>query len=260
MVTAHVEREPSFTWMTLSCPPRSRFEEYKRTRDPKLRTHLVEGHLNIAYAVARRFIGRGEDLEDLKQVALLALVQAVDRFDPSFGVTFASFAIPTIMGSLKRHFRDRGWAVRPPRPVQERYLAIAGFMETLTQTLGRSPTIAEIAARGNWSDDEVHEALDAASIHRRHRSWHVDPDHTAREPAGVDPEFSRAENRRIVEELLGDLPARERAIIRMRFYEGLSQSTIGGRLGISQMQVSRLLACSMARLRVLATDRGLSSE
>jgi len=127
VVTAH-EREPSFKWMSVSRSPRSLFQEFKRTRDPELRTRLVEGHLNIAYAAARRFIGRGEDLEDLKQVALLALVQAVDRFDPSFGVTFSSFAVPTIIGSLKRHFRDRGWAVRPPRPVQERYLAIDGLI------------------------------------------------------------------------------------------------------------------------------------
>jgi RNA polymerase sigma-B factor len=241
-------------------PSRSTFAEYQRTRDPVLRERLVEANVNIAYAAARRFTGRGEELEDLKQVALLALVQAVDRFDPSRGLAFSTFAVPTIIGTIKRHFRDRTWAVRPPRPVQERYLEVAALGETLTHELGRSPTIADIASRARCSEDEVHEALDAAHVHRRHDRWATDRDRSFAEPGHLDEELDRVESRTIVEELLNGLPEREREIVKMRFYDGLAQSTIGQRVGLSQMHVSRLLAQSLTRLRVLAADRALSQS
>jgi RNA polymerase sigma-B factor len=212
----------------------------------------------MAYAAARRFAGRGEDMEDLKQVALLALVQAVDRFDPSLGLAFSTFATPTIIGTLKRHLRDRTWAVRPPRPVQERYLEIAALGETLTHELGRSPLIAELARRAKCSEDQVHEALDAASLHRRHDALATDPVRSFAEPGKLDQELDRVETRATVEELLDALPERERQIVRMRFYDGLAQSTIARRIGVSQMQVSRLLAQSLTHLRALAAERTLS--
>ncbi|HYL52239.1 MAG TPA: sigma-70 family RNA polymerase sigma factor [Acidimicrobiia bacterium] len=239
-------------------PPRSAFAEYQLTRDRGLRDRLVEGHLNMAYAAARRFAGRGEDLEDLKQVALLALVQAVDRFDPSMGLAFSTFATPTIVGTLKRHLRDRTWAVRPPRPVQERYLELAALGEALTHELGRSPTMAEIATRAKCSEDQVHEALDAASVHRRHDALASDRSGPFSEPGRIDQELDRVETRATVEDLLDALPEREREIVKMRFYDGLAQSAIAHRIGVSQMQVSRLLAQSLTHLRGLAAERTLS--
>jgi RNA polymerase sigma-B factor len=239
-------------------PPRSAFAEYQRTRDPVLRDRLVEGHLNMAYAAARRFTGRGEDSEDLKQVALLALVQAVDRFDPSLGLAFSTFAIPTIIGTLKRHLRDRTWSVRPPRRLQERYLELAALGEALTHELRRSPSMAEIACRAKCSVDQVHEAFDAAFLHRRHDALATDRAQAFAEPGRLDQELDRVESRVTVEELLDALPEREREIIKMRFYEELVQSAIAHRIGLSQMHVSRLLAQSLTHLRALAAERALS--
>jgi RNA polymerase sigma-B factor len=203
-----------------------------------------------AYAAARRFQGRGEDPEGLEQVALLSLVQAVVRFDPSRGVAFSTFAVPTVVGSLKRHFRDRSWAVRPPRSVQERYLEVAALRDALTNELGRAPNVAEIAARGKCSQDQVHEALDAAYVHRRHQQWGTVGDYLFAEPGSVEDGFERVEHHMLIERLLDELPERERSVIRLRFFEGLTQSAIGRRLGVSQMHVSRLLARTLEQLRV----------
>ena len=137
------------------------FAEYQRTKDRRERDRLFEAHTHLAYTIARRFAGRGEDMDDLRQVALLALVQAIERFDPSRGLAFSTFATPTIAGSLKRHFRDKAWAIRPPRPVQERYLEMNAVLEGLTNELCRAPTVAEIATHGNWSKQQVSEALAA---------------------------------------------------------------------------------------------------
>lgn len=212
----------------------------------------------MAYAAARRFAGRGEDLEDLKQVALLALVQAVDRFDPSLGLAFSTFATPTIMGTLKRHLRDRTWAVRPPRRVQERYLEVAALGEALTHELGRSPSMAELASRAQCSEGQVHEALDAAYLFRRHDALVSDRARPFAEPGSVDQELESVETRSIVEGLLDVLPVREREIVKMCFYDGLAQSTIAHRIGVSQMRVSRLLAQSLTHLRGLAAERTIS--
>jgi RNA polymerase sigma-B factor len=232
--------------------------EYQRTRDPRLRESLVEAHANLAYAVARRFSGRGEEPEDLRQVALLALVQAVDRFDPSRGLAFSTFATPTIAGTLKRHFRDRTWAVRPPRPVQERYLEVAALGEELTHQLGRVPTVAELAGHGKWSEDEVHQALDAAYMHRRHEPWPTHTEQGQREVGTVDADLDRVESRNILEQLLESLPEREREIVELRFFGELPQAAIGRKVRLSQMHVSRLLAQSLARLRVAAFEHAPS--
>jgi RNA polymerase sigma-B factor len=232
------------------------FAEYQRTKDRRERDRLFEAHTHLAYTIARRFAGRGEDMDDLRQVALLALVQAIERFDPSRGLAFSTFATPTIAGSLKRHFRDRAWAIRPPRPVQERYLEMNAVLEGLTNELCRAPTVAEIATHGNWSKQQVSEAL-AARGHRRFEYWGEADQGDHPEPGVIDERFSGVEDRHVVDELLGDLGSREREVVKLRFVDGLAQSVIGTHLGVSQMQVSRLLATSLKTLRTAAVNRAL---
>src|SRR5437016_9065036 len=145
---------------------RQKFHEYGRTRDPVLRDRLVTAHMGLAEYLARRFTNRGEPLDDLLQVASLGLLKAVDRFDPGRGLEFSTYATPTIVGELKRHFRDKGWAVRVPRRVQELHLAMATVVATLTQDLGRSPTITEIAQQSGASEEEVLEAMEAGRAYR----------------------------------------------------------------------------------------------
>src|SRR5215217_9222973 len=142
------------------------FEEFARTRDSRLRDRLIEAHLGLAEYLARRFTNRGEPLDDLVQVASLGLVKAVERFDPSRGLEFTTFATPTIVGELKRHFRDKGWAVRVPRRVQELHLRLGGVVSQLSQELGRSPTIGEIAHAATVSEEEVLEAIEAGHAYR----------------------------------------------------------------------------------------------
>src|SRR6476659_5593127 len=145
---------------------RRKFVEFAETRDPALRDQLIEAHLGLAEYLARRFANRGEPLDDLVQVASLGLVKAVERFDPSRGLEFTTFATPTIVGELKRHFRDKGWAVRVPRRVQELHLRVTRVIDDLSLEIGRSPTVPEIALRAGTSEDEVIEAIDAGSAYR----------------------------------------------------------------------------------------------
>ena len=145
---------------------RARFVEYRETGDRELRNALVEDHVRLAEFLARRFAQRGEALDDLRQVALLGLLKAVERFDPDRGVQFSSFATPTILGELKRHFRDRGWAVRVPRRIQELNLQLNETVATLSQDLGRSPTPSEIARRAGVREEDVLESMEAGSLYR----------------------------------------------------------------------------------------------
>ncbi|MGH9101914.1 MAG: SigB/SigF/SigG family RNA polymerase sigma factor [Acidimicrobiales bacterium] len=231
---------------------RRMFERYAATRDPELRRLLVEAHLGLAEYLARRFGNRGEPLDDLVQVASLALVKAVDRYDPERGVEFSTYATHTIAGELKRHFRDKGWAVRAPRRMQELYLRLGEVVSRLSQELGRSPTVAEMAHTSGVSEEEVLEALEAGQAYR---SSSLDT------PAGEEGEdlgqrlgedeagFDRAEGRAVLVPLVSQLPRRQQMILRLRFFEGMTQSEIARHLGISQMHVSRLLARSLAQLR-----------
>jgi RNA polymerase sigma-B factor len=233
--------------------PLADFAEFQISRDPRLREDLVRAYRNLAYMVARRFAGRGEEMEELEQVALMALDQAIERFDPARGTAFSTFAVPTIAGTLKRHFRDHTWALRPPRQLQERYLAVSETIDRLTAELCRTPTIEEVAADGDWSRSEVDEAQ---SVGRARRSCeHLcfnEPD--VPDPGEVDPQLRRVEDREIVNRLLGRLEARERRVVELRFFEGLSQSRIGERFGVSQVHVSRLLSTSMETLRRAALE------
>ena len=244
-------------------PLDERFVEYQRTGDRRLRDELVEAHLPLARFLARRFDHRGESADDLLQVALLGLLKAVDRFDPERGLQFSTFATPTILGELKRHFRDKGWAVRVPRRMQELHLQLANAVATLTQEWGRSPTPADVALRLGVSEEDVLEAMEAGGLYRL-----TSLDGTAAgDDDGTDltsligdddPEFERVEQRSQLYGLLGTLPERERAIVYLRFFDGLTQSEIATRVGISQMHVSRLLARSVEHLRSQVLE-GVSS-
>jgi RNA polymerase sigma-B factor len=230
-----------------------KFVEYRRTRDRTLRNELVEEHMRLAEFLARRFVHRGEPLDDLRQVALVGLLKAVERFEPDRGLQFSSFAMPTIVGELKRHFRDRGWAVRVPRRVQELHLELDRTIAALSQELGRPPTPREIAARAGVQEEDVLESMEASSLYRLPS---IDAIRSGDDAAGapaerlgeVDAEMGAVDNRLAVGELLSLLPEREQTIVYLRFFEGLTQSEIAEHVGISQMHVSRLLVRSLETL------------
>jgi RNA polymerase sigma-B factor len=227
------------------------FAELARTGDSQLRSQLVEAHLGLAEHLARRFVYRGEAYDDLVQVASIALIKSVDRFDPDREVEFSTFATKTILGELKRHFRDKGWAIRAPRRLQELYLHLNQSVASLSQTLGRSPTIAELAADTGTSEEQVLEALEAGQSYRSTSLDSAGPDEEGLgSRLGVEAEgIGVAEWRTVLEPHVRALPAREQAILRLRFVDGLTQSEIAKRIGLSQMHVSRLLVQSLATLR-----------
>jgi RNA polymerase sigma-B factor len=228
------------------------FAELRESNDPAVRDRLIQSHLGLVEYLARRFSGRGEPLDDLVQVATIGLVKAVDRFDPEREVEFSTYATPTIVGELKRHFRDKGWAVRVPRRLQELNLRLDSVIGRLSQELQRSPTVAEIAEAAEATEDEVLEGLDAAhaytlisldaQLSQEGLSYH--------EQIGDEDEaLEGLEDRVSVGPLLRKLPPRERRMLYLRFFKGLTQSEIADQLGISQMHVSRLLAKTLAQLR-----------
>jgi RNA polymerase sigma-B factor len=229
-------------------------ERYHRGGDPAARDALVERFLPLARGLARRYQSGGEPLEDLEQVASLALLKAVDRFDPSRPTAFSSFAVPTILGELKRHFRDRGWSVRVPRDLQETAVRVERVTHDMTRDLARAPTPSEIASDLGLTTERVLEAREAASAYR---AISLDRPHDdAEEPEQVsdsigveDPGFDLAEDAATVERLMAVLGEREREVLRLRFVEDLTQSEIGRRIGVSQMHVSRLIRHSIAQLR-----------
>jgi RNA polymerase sigma-B factor len=236
---------------------REQFARYAQNRDTALRDELVSAHLGLAEYLARRFANRGESLDDLVQVASLGLLKALDRFDPDRGVEFSTYATHTIVGELKRHFRDKGWSIRAPRRMQELYLRLGKVVAIMGQELGRSPTIAELAMEVKVSEEEVLEALEAGQAYR---SASLDVATEEGEPlatrlGGEDPSLEDAERRATLSPLLAQLSPRERLILQLRFFDGLTQSEIANRLAISQMHVSRLLARSLAQLRSAAENR-----
>jgi RNA polymerase sigma-B factor len=245
----------------------ARFAEYRQTGDIKVRNELIEAHVRLADFCARRFVYRGEPFDDLRQVALVGLLKAVERFDPDRGVRFTSFATPTIVGELKRHFRDRGWAVHVPRRLQELHLQVGRLVGTLSQELGRPPTTAELADRASVSEEEVLESMEAATLYRLSSLDVTRVDDDGLEVAvgsrlgAEDPEFGSAESRVEVLELLRQLPDREQKIVYLRFFEGLTQAEIAERVGLSQMHVSRLLARSLDELATrVGSEAGMGVE
>jgi RNA polymerase sigma-B factor len=232
------------------------FEAYHRDGDAATRELLATLYLPLARHLARRYRGRAE-LDDLEQVASLALLKAIDRFDPTRGLEFSTFAYPTILGELKRYFRDHGWAVRVPRELQERSLDVSRTSDRLSARLGRAPTAAEVAGALGTSTELVLEAFVAAAAHypdRLDATSEDDPDREARAPGVEDPGFARAEDAATLGTLIDRLPPHEREAIRLRFAEDLTQTEIGARLGVSQMQVSRILRRALATLQELAGD------
>ena len=237
------------------------FREYRRTGDRRVRNRLVEEHLTVPDYYVRRYSGRGVPHDDLRQVALLTMLRSIDRFDPDLGIEFGTFASRTIEGELKRYFRDRTWAVRPPRRAQELHLELRRAEEELTQRLGRSPTVAELADELDESVDHVLEALEAGAAHRASsldqpaRDDGDDPAPRAeRLVAGDEPGYGRVDQRMLVVELVEQLPEREREIIALRFFEGMSQPEIAERIGVSQSYLSRLLRKTLLHLRELLED------
>jgi len=219
-----------------------------------LRQHLVEAQLPLVHHLAQRFRGRGEPYDDLVQVGTIGLLNAVDRFDPERG-SFTGFAVPTILGEIRRHFRDRGWAMRVPRRLQELGRQVSEAREVLTQRLGRSPTVQEIAAHLEADTDLVLEALDTASVYAT-VPLPSTPEEGEMAPLGfIDSGLELVEQRATLRPLLARLPARERTILALRFVRGMSQSQIAAEVGVSQMHVSRLITRSLAVLR-----EGLNEE
>lgn len=221
---------------------------------PALRERAIEAWLPLAQHLTHRYSGRGEPTDDLAQTAAIGLIKAVDKFDPSRGVDFAGYAIPTIIGELKRHFRDRTWDIRVPRRLQELRLSISEANSTLLQSLGRSPTVADIAAHLNLTEEEVLEGLEGARAYNAvSLSTPTGDGERATELGDMlgaeDGEYELAELRVALGPALATLDEREQRILTLRFYGNLTQSQIADQIGVSQMHVSRLLARALAKLR-----------
>lgn len=229
-------------------------ERYFRDRDPAVREELVNRFLPLAISLANRYTGGPEPTEDLHQVASLGLVKAIEGFDPTLGHGFASYAAPTILGELKRHFRDRGRQVHLPRGLQERIALIDKAAEELPTSLGRAPSAADVAEHSGLGLEEVLEAMEAASARRPYSlDATVGPDEDAALLVDTigdeDPSFSTVEYGEAISRTLEELPERERMILHLRFVEDLTQSEIADRVGISQMHVSRLLRRALDAVR-----------
>ena len=222
-------------------------------RRSTLREQVIEAWLPLAHHLARRYVGRGEPFDDLLQVAVVGLIKSVDRYEADRGTDFAGFAVPTILGEIKRHFRDRTWSVRVPRRLQELRMLIAAANDTLTHQVGRPPTVAEVAEHLGVSDEEVIEGLEGA------RAYQAD---SLAKPVGDDGStelgdslgsedagYELTELRLALRPAMAALDEREQRILSLRFYGNLTQAQIAEQLGISQMHVSRLLARSLATLR-----------
>ncbi len=232
-------------------------DSYALTHDPALRGELLSAYQGLAYSLAARFSRRGEDLDDLKQVALIGLLHAIDRFDPARGTELTTFATATIQGELKRYLRDRGWSVRVPRRVHDLHLRAHHAIDELTQERGRSPTMTEVAQRVGVSVEDVLEAIEAGGL-RQNASLEdagaVDDDRSTLLGVGDDA-LADVDHRLALLPLISRLSEREQAILRLRFVSGCSQTEIASRVGISQMQVSRLLSRSLSQLRGLAAQQ-----
>ena len=244
---------------------RDLFAAYREAGDEQDRLHcrekLVDQYIGLVEFLARRFRNRGEPLEDLVQVGTIGLLKAIDRFDLEREVEFSTYATPTVVGELKRHFRDKGWAVRVPRRLQELHLELTKTVNRLGQELGRSPTVAEIAEAAGISEEEVLEGLEIAQAYNfTSLDAPIDSDDAgsttfADQLGSEDDQLENLEYRASLAPEMEKLPERERKILYLRFFKGMTQSEIAGRLGISQMHVSRLLNRTLVRLRDALAER-----
>ena len=247
--TAHAER-------TTQDRARARelFAKLADASDNTVRDELVRMHLPLVEYLARRFRNRGEPLEDLVQVATIGLIKSIDRFDLERGVEFSTYATPTIVGEIKRHFRDKGWAIRVPRRLQELKLTLTKATSELSQTLGRSPTVGELATHLGLQEEEILEGLESANAYSAVSldatdSGDDDAPAVSDSLGMIDEALEGVEYRESLKPLLDKLPPREKKILVLRFFGNMTQSQIAAELGISQMHVSRLLARTLAQLR-----------
>jgi RNA polymerase sigma-B factor len=240
------------------------FTQMHKNGDQRAREALIERYLPLARRLARRYQRTEEPLDDLVQVASLGLIKAVDRFDVGREILFSSYAVPTILGELKRHFRDRTWSVRVPRDLQELALRIDRAVSALAADSGRAPAVAEIARAVGASEERVLDAMEAAGAYHagsldapRSSRQGEEPGETVADSLGVQESgFDRAEDRATLEPLLAHVSERERLVLRLRFSEGMTQAEIGAQIGVSQMQVSRLIRQAITRLRAGLEDQG----
>lgn len=238
------------------------FREYARNHDRGVRDRLILGHQNLVHYLAGKFTNRGIPLEDLVQVGMIGLTNAVDRFDPDRGLQFSTFATPTVLGEIRRHFRDKGWQLKVPRRLQELNMAAARASEAMSAEFGRSPTIQEVAARIGATEEE---ALEAIEMGNAYDTVPLDaPMESSGESAPItlaeflgeeDASLRRIETYGDLRQAIDSLEPREKAIIYFRFFKDLSQSQVATRLNISQMHVSRLQRKAMKRLRELLEVR-----
>ena len=238
---------------------RGLFERWQRDKDPRARECLAERYLPLARTLAARYRGRGgEPFDDLLQVASLGLLKAIDRFDPDRGTAFSSFAVPTILGELKRYFRDTGWFAHVPRGAQELALKVQEAEQAISPRLGRSPTAAELALYMEVSVEQVLDGLEAAAAHHATslEEPHDELDGESQSLADAlgedDPRFEQIDASLTVASAARQLSEREQRVLELRFYDELTQSEIAKRIGVSQMQVSRILRGALAHLRELA--------
>jgi RNA polymerase sigma-B factor len=235
-------------------------EEADETERAVLREQLVDQYIGLVEFLARRFRNRGELLEDLVQVGTIGLLKAIDRFDLDREVEFSTYATPTIVGEIKRHFRDKGWAVRVPRRLQELHLELTKVIGNLGQELGRSPTVTEIAEAAGTSEETVLEGMEIAQAYNfTSLDAPLDSDDSesssfADQIGTEDDQLANLEYRAALAPEMAKLPERERRILYLRFYRAMTQSEIADRLGISQMHVSRLLNRTLVRLREALED------
>jgi RNA polymerase sigma-B factor len=239
---------------------RALHRRYRDTTDPaekeRIREQLVNAYHDFVYFLARKFQNRGEPLDDIVQVGYLGLIKAIERFDPDLGFEFTTFATLTVAGEIKRHFRDKGTAIRFPRRLQELHQSVVRVNEQMKNELGREPTVAELAERLGVTPDDVTEAMEIGpayvplSLDQPIASGDGESSRSVSEQiGGADPELDRVEMRDVLDRAMEHLTPRERSIMAMRFYEQMSQSEIARRLGISQMHVSRLQRAALEQLR-----------
>lgn len=241
---------------------RELFRLYKERGDEDARNQLVVNHLNLVRFLAAKFKNRGEPLDDLIQVGTIGLIKAIDRFDPERGLEFTTFATPTIMGEIKRHFRDKGWSVRVPRRLQELSAKVTQVTDELTRELQRSPSTEEVAEKLGVTVDEVLEAMESSSAYSS-----VPLEGTSSEDeetpsvidhyASVDQDLVSSDDRMVIEDTIKEFSPREQEVIRMRFDQGLTQVEIAEKLGVSQVQVSRLLRRTLKKIQEKIDPEGV---
>lgn len=242
---------------------RELFRRYKEEGDEEAREQLIVSHVNLVRYIAAKFKNRGEPLDDLIQVGTIGLIKAIDRFDPSRGLEFTTYATPTIMGEIKRHFRDKGWTIRVPRRLQELSAKVNSATDELTAQLQRSPSIEEVADYLGTTADEVLEAMESSSAYSsvplegQGNNEEDDAPSVIDRYASVDGDLEASDDRMVLEEVIGEFPEADQQAIRMRFIDGMTQVEIAKRLGISQVQVSRMLRRALRRIQDKIDPEGL---